>query len=45
MKGLEDKQTSFFDTGFACSHLIDKDSFYAKMHEFSDNIITDDDFA
>jgi len=45
MLGKEDRQTSFFDTGFICSHLIDKNSFYAKMHQFSDKIITDDDFA
>ena len=32
MLGKEDRQISFFDTGFACSHLIDKKSFYAKMH-------------
>ena len=45
MLGKEDRQTSFFDTGFICSHLIDKNSFYAKMHQFSDKIITDDEFA
>ena len=45
MLGKEDRQTSFFDTGFICSHLIDKNSFYAKMHQFSDKIITDGDFA
>jgi len=45
MLGKEDKQTSFFDTDFACSHLIDKNSFYAKMHDLADKIITDDDFA
>jgi len=43
--GKEDKQTSFFDTAFACTHLIDKESFYAKMHDLADKIITDDDFA
>jgi transposase len=43
--GKEDKQTSFFDTGFACAHLIDRNSFYAKMHDHADEIITDDDFA
>jgi len=45
MLGKEDKQTSFFDTGFVCAHLIDKNSFYAKMHNFADKIITDEDFA
>ena len=45
MLGKEDRQTSFFDTGFICSHLIDKHSFYAKMQEVADTIITDDDFA
>jgi len=45
MLGKEDRQISFFDTGFACSHLIDKKSFYAKMRECADKIITDDDFA
>ena len=45
MLGKEERQTSFFDTDFACSHLIDKKSFYAKMHDLSDKIITDDDFA
>ena len=45
MLGKEDRQISFFDTGFACSHLIDKKSFYAKMRECADKIITDDEFA
>lgn len=45
MLGKEERQTSFFDTDFACSHLIDKKSFYAKMHDCADKIITDDDFA
>ena len=45
MPGKEDKQTSFFDTDFVCAHLIDKESFYAKMHDFADKIIIDDDFA
>jgi hypothetical protein len=45
MLGKEDRQTSFFDTGFISSRLIDKNSFYAKMHQFSDKVITDDDFA
>ena len=42
MLGKEDKQTSFFDTGFVCAHLIDKNSFYAKMHDLADKIITDE---
>lgn len=45
MLGKEDRQISFFDAGFICSHLIDKKSFYAKMYESSDKIITDNDFA
>ena len=45
MLGKEDKQTSFFDAGFISSHLIDKNSFYAKMRDCADKIITDDDFA
>ena len=45
MLGKEDKQTSFFDAGFICSHLMDKNSFYAKMRDCTDKIITDDDFA
>lgn len=45
MLGKEERQTSFFDTEFICSHLIDKDSFYAKMHDLSSRIITDDYFA
>ncbi|MEA1964802.1 MAG: IS1182 family transposase [Candidatus Aerophobetes bacterium] len=45
MLGKEDKQTSFFDTGFVCAHLINKNSFYAKMHNYADEVITDDDFA
>ena len=45
MLGKEDRQISFFDTGFACSHLIDKKSFYAKMRECANKIIIDDDFA
>ncbi len=45
MLGKENRQTSFFDTDFVCAHLIDKKSFYAKMHKFADKIITDDEFA
>jgi len=45
MLGKEDTQTSFFDTEFVCSHLINKKSFYAKMHECADSIIRDNDFA
>jgi len=45
MLGKEERQTSFFDTGFACAHLIKKNSFYAKMREHADSIITDNDFA
>jgi len=45
MLGKEEKQISFFDTGFACSHLIKKNSFYAKMREHADSIISDNDFA
>jgi len=45
MLGKEDKQTTFFDTEFVCAHLIDKNSFYAKMHDCADKIITDEDFA
>ena len=36
MLGKENKQTSFFDTGFVCAHLINKKSFYAKTHNFAD---------
>ena len=45
MLGKEERQTSFFDTGFACAHLIKKNSFYAKMREHADSIISDNDFA
>jgi len=45
MLGKEEKQVSFFDTGFACAHLIKKNSFYAKMREHADSIISDNDFA
>ena len=45
MLGKEERQTSFFDTDFACSHLINKESFYAKMHDLADKIIPNDDFA
>lgn len=45
MLGKENRQISFFDTDFACSHLIDKSSFYAKMYDLADKIITDDEFA
>jgi len=45
MLGKEDRQISFFDTRFACSHLIDKKSFYAKMRECANKIIIDDDFT
>ena len=37
--------TFFFNTGFACAHLIKKNSFYAKMREHADSIISDNDFA
>ncbi len=36
MLGKKNRQTSFFDTDFVCAHLIDKKSFYAKMHKFAD---------
>lgn len=45
MLGKENRQTSFFDTDFVCAHLIDKKSFYAKMHHLSDKIVTDEEFA
>jgi len=45
MLGKENRQTSFFDTGFVCTHLIDQKSFYAKMHDLADKIVTDDEFA
>jgi transposase len=45
MLGKENRQISFFDTDFACAHLIDKSSFYAKMYDLADKIITDDEFA
>jgi transposase len=45
MLGKEERQVSFFDTGFACAHLIKKNSFYAKMREHADSIISDNDFA
>ena len=45
MLGKEERQTSFFDTGFVCAHLIKKNSFYAKMREHADSIISDNDFA
>ena len=45
MLGKENRQISFFDTDFVCAHLIDKKSFYAKMHKFADKIITDDEFT
>ena len=45
MLGKEEKQVSFFDTSFVCAHLIKKNSFYAKMREHADSIISDNDFA
>jgi len=45
MLGKENRQTSFFDTAFVCAHLIDKESFYAKMHHLSDKIVTDEEFS
>ncbi len=45
MLGKEERKTSFFDTDFVCAHLIDKKSFYAKMHDLADKVITGDDFA
>jgi len=45
MLGRETQQVSFFDPSFVCAHLIDKKSFYAKMREHADSIISDDDFA
>jgi len=41
----EDKQTFFFDTDFACAHLIDKNSLYAKRHDLADKVIKDNDFV
>jgi len=45
MLGKENRQTSFFDTDLVCTHLIDQKSFYAKMHDLADRIVTDDEFA
>ena len=45
MLGRETHQVSFFDPSFVCAHLIDKKSFYAKMHQHADTIISDNDFA
>ena len=45
MLGREMQQVSFFDPSFVCAHLIDKKSFYAKMREHADSIISDNDFA
>ena len=45
MLGRETQQVSFFDPEFVCAHLIDTQSFYAKMREHAESIISDNDFA
>ena len=45
MLGKEERQVSFFDTSFVCAHLIKKNSFYAKMREHANSIISDNGFA
>jgi len=43
--GKETQQVSFFDPSFVCAHLIDTQSFYAKMHQHADSVISDEDFV
>ena len=45
MLGKETQQVSFFDPSFVCAHLIDTQSFYAKMHQHADSVISDEDFV
>ena len=44
MEKKKDKPPFLIPT-LPCAHLIDKESFYAKMHDLADKIIKDDDFA
>jgi transposase len=43
--GRVDPQASFLDTGFAVGHLVDGDSFYAKLARHGERLVTDEDFA
>jgi transposase len=43
--GRVDPQMSFLDTQFAVGHLVDGDSFYAKLARHGDQLVTDEDFA
>jgi hypothetical protein len=43
--GRADPQTSLLDTDFAVGHLVDSDSFYAKLARHGAQIVTDDDLA
>jgi len=43
--GRVDPQTSFLDTQFAVGHLVDGESFYAKLARHGDQLVTDEDFA
>jgi len=43
--GRVDPQASFLDTGFAVGHLVDGESFYAKLARHGERLVTDEDFA
>jgi Transposase DDE domain/Transposase domain (DUF772) len=43
--GRVDPQMSFLDTQFAVGHLVDGESFYAKLARHGDQLVTDGDFA
>lgn len=45
MLGRVDPQASFWDTGFAVGHLVDGDSFYAKLARHGSEVVADEDFA
>jgi transposase len=43
--GRVDPQASFWDTEFAVGHLVDGDSFYAKLARHGPQLVGDEDFA
>ena len=43
--GRVDPQASFWDTGFAVGHLVDGDSFYAKLARHGSEIVSDEDLS
>jgi hypothetical protein len=43
--GRVDPQASFWDTGFAVGHLVDGESFCAKLARHGERLVSDEDFA